>query len=176
MRYLRFSYAVHGPWTGLRKESDKTGDGNMTEKTAGEDDINLLREIQRNTEKNLFALENLAGKVYDDSFALMLTRESFKYGELHDRAKAQLLAASRRPEPENKVDRLIQSASLNAGTLMNTTTSRLAEMMIRTSSDGLSSLWRAMNHNAGAGEKSTELARELMDFEENNIRELKKYL
>ncbi len=148
----------------------------MNENSAREDDINLLREIQKNTGKNLFALENLTGKVYDDNFALMLTRESFKYGELHDRAKAQLLAASRRPEPENRVDRLILSASLNANTLLNTTTSRLAEMMIKTSSDGLASLWKAMNHNTEAGEKSTELARELMDFEESNIRELKKYL
>ena len=138
----------------------------MKENAIKKDDINLLRAIQKNTEMSLHALENLTEKVYDDNFALMLTRESFKYGELHDRAKAQLLAASR----------LVLSASLHANTLLNTTTSRLAEMMIRTSSGGLSSLWKAMNHNADAGEKSTELARELMDFEESNIRELKKYL
>lgn len=148
----------------------------MKDSAIKKDDINLLREIQKNTELGLHALENLTGKVYDDSLALMLTRESFKYGELHDRAKAQLLAASQRPEPENRVDRMMLSASLQAGTLLNTTTSRLAEMMIRTSNAGLSSLWRAMNRNPGAGEKSTELARELMDFEESNVRELKKYL
>ncbi len=148
----------------------------MKENAIKKDDINLLRAIQKNTEMSLHALENLTEKVYDDNFALMLTRESFKYGELHDRAKAQLLAASQRPEPENRVSRLALSASLHANTLLNTTTSRLAEMMIRTSSGGLSSLWKAMNHNADAGEKSTELARELMDFEESNIRELKKYL
>ena len=80
------------------------------------------------------------------------------------------------PEPENKIARMMLSASINGSTLLNTTTSHVAELMIRGSNMGLSSLWKAMNHNDQAGEQSMELARELMDFEENNIKELRKYL
>ncbi len=140
------------------------------------DDINLLKEIQRNTGMGLHALENLTPKVYDDGLALQLARQSFKYGELHDRARAQLLAARQRPEPENKVNRMMLSASLQANTLLDSTTSHLAEMMIRSSNTGLSNLWKSMNHNSQAGEQSTRLAKELMDFEESSVRELKKYL
>lgn len=140
------------------------------------DDINLLKEIQRNTGMGLHALENLTSKVYDDGLALQLARQSFKYGELHDRARAQLLAARQRPEPENKVNRMMLSASLQANTLLDSTTSHLAEMMIRSSNTGLSNLWKSMNHNSQAGEQSTRLAKELMDFEESSVRELKKYL
>ena len=102
--------------------------------------------------------------------------ESFKYGELHDRAKAQLLAAKQMPEPENKVAKAMLSVSINGSTLLNTTTGHLADLMIKGSNMGLSSLWRALNRNGQAGEQSMELARELMDFEENNIKELRKYL
>ncbi|HJA30791.1 MAG: hypothetical protein DBX58_01440 [Clostridiales bacterium] len=140
------------------------------------DDVELLREIQKNTEMGLHALEIMENKVYDDKLSLQLIRESFKYGELHDRAKAQLLAAKQMPEPENKIARMMLSASINGSTLLNTTTSHVAELMIRGSNMGLSSLWKAMNHNDQAGEQSMELARELMDFEENNIKELRKYL
>ena len=140
------------------------------------DDVELLREIQKNTEMGLHALEIMETKVYDDKLSLQLIRESFKYGELHDRAKAQLLAAKQMPEPENKIARMMLSASINGSTLLNTTTSHVAELMIRGSNMGLSSLWKAMNHNDQAGEQSMELARELMDFEENNIKELRKYL
>ena len=140
------------------------------------DDMELLREIQKNTEMGLHALEVMEGKVYDDRLSLQLIRESFKYGELHDRAKAQLLAAKQMPEPENRIARLMLSASINGSTLFNTTTSHVAELMIRGSNMGLSSLWKAMNHCGQAGEQSMELARELMDFEENNIKELRKYL
>ena len=59
---------------------------------------------------------------------------------------------------------------------MNSTTSHLAEMMIRGSNMGMTSLWKVMNHTPEAGEKTVSLAKELMDFEENNIKELKKYL
>ena len=140
------------------------------------DDVELLREIQKNTEMGLHALEIMENKVYDDKLSLQLIRESFKYGELHDRAKAQLLAAKQMPEPENKIARMMLSASINGSTLLNTTTSHVAELMIRGSNMGLSSLWKAMIHNDQAGEQSMELARELMDFEENNIKELRKYL
>lgn len=140
------------------------------------DDLELLKEIKKNTEMGLHALEVMSNKVYDDSLALQLARESFKYGELHDRAKAQLLMAKQMPEPENKVGRLMISASIQGNTLLNSSTSHLAEMMIRSSNMGLSSLWKAMNHNSQAENQSVELAKELMDFEENNIKELKKYL
>lgn len=140
------------------------------------DDLELLKEIQKNTEMGLHALETVSSKVYDDSLALQLARESFKYGELHDRAKAQLLSAKQMPVPENKVERLMLSASIQGNTLFNSSTSHLAEMMIRESNMGLSNLWKAMNHNGQAEGQSVELAKELMNFEENNIKELKKYL
>lgn len=140
------------------------------------DDVELLREIQKNTEMGMHALDVVSNKVYDDSMALMLARESFKYGEIRDRAKAQLLAANQRPEPENKVNRMMLSAAIQGNTFFNSSTSHLAELMIRGSSMGLSDLWKAMNRNAQAGENAAQLAKELMDFEENNIKELKKYL
>lgn len=140
------------------------------------DDVALLREIQKNTEMGLHALEVINSKVYDDSLALQLARESFKYGEIHDRAKAQLLAKRQAPDPVNKVEQIMLTASIQGNTLVDSSTSHVAEMLIRGSNMGLTSLWKSMNHNDQAEGYSVELAKELMDFEENNIRELKKYL
>lgn len=140
------------------------------------DDVALLREIQKNTEMGLHALEAINSKVYDDSLALQLARESFKYGEIHDRAKAQLLAKRQVPDPINKVEQIMLTASIQGNTLVDSSTSHVAEMLIRGSNMGLTSLWKSMNHNDQAEGYSVELAKELMDFEENNIRELKKYL
>lgn len=140
------------------------------------DDVALLREIQKNTEMGLHALEVINGKVYDDSLALQLARESFKYGEIHDRARAQLLGGKQTPDPVNKVEQIMLTASIQGNTLVNSSTSHVAEMLIRGSNMGLTSLWKSMNHNDQAQGNAVELAKELMDFEENNIRELKKYL
>ena len=140
------------------------------------DDVELVRGIQKNTEMGLHALELINEKTYDDRFSMQLTRESFKYSELQDRAKAQLLAGRQRPEPENKVNKMMLTAAVQTNTILNSTTSHLAEMLIRGTNMGLTSLWKTMNHTPQAGENAVSLAKELMNFEENNIKELKKYL
>ena len=55
-------------------------------------------------------------------------------------------------------------------------TCALPILMIQGSNRGLTSMWKAINHNERAGSVSMEIARELMDFEEKNIEKLKQYL
>ena len=121
------------------------------------DDIELLREVQKNAEMGMHALEVINPKVYD-------------------RARAVLLSKNQAPDPVNKVKQLMLTVSIQGNTLLNATTSHMAEMLIRGSSMGMTSLWKAMNRNEKADGQALELAGELLDFEENNIRELKKYL
>ena len=77
---------------------------------------------------------------------------------------------------ENGVSDLMLKGSIQANTLLNTSTSHIAEIMIKEENRGLTSMWKALNHFGNAGNASTELARELMDFEEESIEKLKKYL
>ena len=62
------------------------------------------------------------------------------------------------------------------GTMLNVSTSHLAELMIQGSNRGLTNMYKAVKHNTLAQEKSVELAKELMDFEEKTIEEMKQYL
>ena len=65
---------------------------------------------------------------------------------------------------------------VHANTMLNTSTSHIAEVMIQGSNRGLTSMWKAINHHENAGNVSMEIAKELMDFEEKNIERLKQYL
>mgnify|MGYP006981791090 FL=1 len=62
------------------------------------------------------------------------------------------------------------------GTMLNVSTSHMAEMMIQGSNRGLTSMYKAVKHNTLAQDRSVELAQELMDFEVKNIEQLKEYL
>ena len=75
------------------------------------DDAAIYREIQKNAEMGIKAIEAVSPKLTDDAFALQLSRQELKFSEIRN-----------------------------------------------------------------AGNESTELARELMDFEEKTIEKLKKYL
>ncbi len=60
--------------------------------------------------------------------------------------------------------------------MLNTSTSHLAEMMIQGSNRGLTSMYKTVKHNALAMDRSVELAKELMDFEEKSIEQMKDFL
>ncbi len=59
---------------------------------------------------------------------------------------------------------------------MNTSTSHIAELIIQESSRKISKLCQSLHKYENAGEEAVEMAREFMDFEESNIRQLRKFL
>ena len=141
------------------------------------DDAAIYREIQKNAEMGIKAIETLSPKLSDDdAFALQLSRQELKYSELRDKARREMLEGRWENYQANGVSDLMLKGSIQANTLLNTSTSHIAELMIKGSSRGLTSMWKALNHFGNAGNESTELARELMDFEEETIEKLKKYL
>ena len=44
----------------------------------------VYREIQRNAEMAMKAIDTISGKVYDDDLALQISRQSLKYAELYN--------------------------------------------------------------------------------------------
>lgn len=61
-------------------------------------------------------------------------------------------------------------------TLMDTSTSHIAEMVIKGNQKGITSMWKMMNHSAAAGKESVELAKELADFEVSCMEQMRGYL
>ena len=66
------------------------------------EDIRLLREIQKNAERGMKTIDLLKDKIYDDSLAMQLTRQSLHYAQLKNRAVEGLLRGRLQPAVENK--------------------------------------------------------------------------
>lgn len=141
-----------------------------------QEDIQLLKEVQRNTEKAMKAVRTIAEKVYDDDLALHLGRQSLKYSEIHDRAVERLLSEREEPDHGNALEEFFQLGEIHGSTLFNTSTSRLAELLMQESSRGIARMCRAVHQHESAAAYSVELAEEFMNFEESNREQLKKYL
>ncbi|MDE5804522.1 MAG: hypothetical protein K2I22_16565 [Lachnospiraceae bacterium] len=140
------------------------------------EEINIYREIQKNTEMGMKAIETLSDKVYEDEFARQISRQSLKYSDIRNRAMNKLLEAKAEPVHSNHLSDMMLKGAVHMNTLFNTSTSHLAELMIQGSNRGITQMCKVLNHNPQAHAMSTELAKELMDFEEKNINILKKYL
>ena len=139
-------------------------------------EVAVYREIQRNTEMAMKAIDALSGKVYDDSLAIQISRQSIKYSELHNEAMKHLLEAKAEPYRSSYMSELMLKTGVHYNTLLNTSTSHIAEMMIKGSNNGILEMEKILHHNEGAGEESLALANQLIDFEQRNIKKLKDYL
>lgn len=141
-----------------------------------QDDVVILREIQKNTQMAMTAIDTLLDKTTDDEFTMRLSKQSLGYAKIHNDAVEKLVDGERGTYRSNQIADIMLRGSVHMGTLMNISTSHLAEMMIQGSNRGLTNMYKAIKHNALAQDMSVELARELMDFEEKSIEQLREYL
>ena len=133
------------------------------------DDKNILREVQKNTQMAMQAIDSISSKIYDDTLAAQVTKDSMRYGEIYNRATNELLQ-------ETGYQEMMLRGAIKANTMLNSSTSHVAELLIQGTNRGLTDMWKIMNHCENAGDRSVEIAKELMDFEEKSIEKLKEYL
>ena len=140
------------------------------------EDIQVLRDVQKNAELAMKAVDTVSEKIYDDALALQLSRQSLRYSQLRNEAVDRLLSAHLEPARTNMVEELLVAGGIHKDTLLNTSTSHIAELVIQESSRKISRLCQSLHKYENAGEEAVEMAREFMDFEESNIRQLRKFL
>lgn len=139
-------------------------------------EVAVYREIQRNTEMAIKAIETISDKVYNDDLALQISRQSLKYSEIHNEAVKQLVEAKAELYHGSYFSDVMLKAGIHYNTMLNTSTGHIAELIIKGSNNGVLEMEKILHHNKEAGEKSTLLARQLIDFEEKNVKQLKNYL
>lgn len=140
------------------------------------DDAKILQEVQRNTEVGMTAIDTILDKIGDDEFSLQLAKQSLHYSELHNRALDQILQNEGEVYRGSQLTDMMIKGSIHANTALNISTGHLAEMMIQGSNRGITSMWKVMKHNSLATDAAVELAKELVDFEQENIERLREYL
>lgn len=139
-------------------------------------ELTIYREIQKNTENAITAINTISDKIYDDQLAMQVSRQSMKYTEIHNAALEQILKAKAQPYHSNHLSDFMLKTGIHYNTLLNTSTGHIAEMMIKGSNNGILEMNKVLNHNEEAGEKPVALAKQLIDFETKNIQRLQKYL
>lgn len=140
------------------------------------DDITICREVQHNAEMAIKAIDTIADKVHNEEFTREISRQIIKYSEIKNKALDQLYEAKAQPYHTNKIEDIMLVGGIHSKTLLNTSTGHIAELMIQGETRGITEMQRVLNHNKNAGDKSMELAKELMDFGEKAIERLKQYL
>lgn len=140
------------------------------------EDVKVYKEIQKNAGMAITALDVIADKVFEDDLAMQIARQSMKYSEIHNKAKKKLLDGKAQPYQKSGMKDFMLTAGIHSNTLLNTSTSHIAELLIQGSNRGITEMYKILNHCPNAEAHSVEMAKELMDFEEKNIARLRRYL
>lgn len=139
------------------------------------EEINVLKETRKNASMAVNAIDALMGKIYNQEFAYELTAERERFRDFERRAEAGLWEhglVSR----DSGVQKAMLWGSIQANTLMNISTNHMADMVIQGNARGIAELMKTKHNNKASGSFANELAEELMDFEEENIERLKRFL
>ncbi len=140
-----------------------------------QEEINVLKETRKNASMAVNAIDALMGKVYNQEFAYELTSERNRFRDFERKAEAGLWEYGLLPK-ESPLQKAMLWGTVQANTMLNISTNHVADMMIQGNTRGITDLLKARHNNKRTGSFANELAEELMDFEEENIERLKRFL
>lgn len=140
------------------------------------DDVSMLREVQKKSSTALKAIQAISEYVDNADMSRMLFGQSKIIENIRNRAVESLMEGGEEVRQESLVSQTLVSGAIHMNTMLNTSTSHIAELMIKNHQKGVTGMWRAMNRYDTATNRSVELAQELADFEESCIERMRPYL
>lgn len=139
------------------------------------EEINVLKEARKNASMAVNAIDALMGKIYNQEFAYELTAERNRFRDFERRAEAGLWEQGLLAR-DSGMQKAMLWGSIQANTMLNISTNHVADMMIQGNTRGITNLMKVKHNNKNSGSFANELAEELMDFEEENIERLKRFM
>ena len=140
------------------------------------DDREILKAVQKNSQMAVKMIDAIFGKTCDDIMRYELRKEKRKYTDINNRAEECILQNKAEEYHGSALEDILVKSTINVNTILNCSSSKLAELMIQGRNQGITNMWRTMNHHEAATKTSLEIAKELMDLEEQCIKQLKHYL
>ena len=137
----------------------------------------LLTYIHQNSEMGKDTLRQLIGVTNDPGFQLLLQSQFSEYNAVNNISAQKLKARHKEAKDINPLTKASAYLSINLNTLANKKPSRLSEMIIKGSTMGVIDITRKINEYQMTADKDVvDLAGTLLNIEEKNIEECKKYL
>lgn len=134
----------------------------------------VLQEIWRNARGDLDMIDAVISSVYDEDLAYDLNRKALKMREFLRKSTTRL---NQQGEDvcEHLPGAVMRKKAVHVRTMLQGETAQLAKMMQDGSKNGAERLKNSIHRYKDAGIYATELAKEMIDFEEESQRKLNIY-
>ena len=134
----------------------------------------LLNEVYKNTKMGGDSIIDLLDKVSDNGLRSEMTNELSVYRRYAKEASEKLGERGLKPKELPMTAKMGAKMGMVMNTMLDTTTSHLAEMMINGATMGIIDLEKKLND--GGGGEAERLARDVLRYEKETVGRLGQYL
>lgn len=141
-------------------------------------EADFLNDIYSNVKMGSDSIINLMPKVKDDEMKSYMTSQLNEYEKYASDIKKRLASKGVEAKDTSPITKISAKFGMNMNTMLDSTTSHIAEMMVQGSTMDITDLLQKISvyskHQECVG--SINLAKEIVSFEENNVEKMKQFL
>ena len=139
--------------------------------------LNILDEVNKGATMGMDAISYVSEKVKDDSFKNTLDVEYNKYKDISRRVNdIYEHYSSKEPHETNAMNKAMTWYGIQMRTMMDSTTSKLSELLMQGTNMGIIEGRRLINQNPHAAEDVKNVLHDFVVMQEDSVETLKKYL
>lgn len=136
----------------------------------------FLNYIYQNTNMGIDTIKQILGIVEDKKFSETLQLQLKEYENINSIAKKKLNDLGHQEKDIGNMQKIGAYMSISVKTLIDKSTSHIAEMLIEGSTMGIVDATKHINKYDKANKDIIDLANQLLKTEQNNVEQLKKFL
>ena len=138
--------------------------------------IYILNELNKVIKMGMDSISNVSEKVQDDRFKQDLKYQYDEYNKILNEVNNELTNYDDFPKELNPMQKAAGWMGVEMGTLTDKSNSKIAEMMLQGTNMGIIEGVRLLNQNPDADKSVKNILNEFIQFQENTVEQLKKYL
>ena len=140
--------------------------------------LSLLEAMYKNVRMGADSILDIMPKVTNEELRTELTSELERYGEFSKEIETAFLDAGEKVKDEGMLAKLGTKMSVAMNTMVDSTTSHIAEMMIQGGTMGITDATKLLREyeNTSCSEEALNLARRIIKYEEETVERLKEFL
>lgn len=138
--------------------------------------VYILNEVNKGIKMGMNSISDVSEKVTDDNFRQDLKFQYDQYNKILNKVNNELSKYDDFPKELNPMQKAMGWMSIEFNTMEDKSSSKIAEMMLQGTNMGIIKGVKLLNHNPNTDAPVKNILTEFVQFQENTVEQLKKYL
>ncbi len=136
----------------------------------------MLQFLYKSASMSVDTTARVIAKTHDARLRRELNEQKDGYRRFADDAVKGLKSHGLAPQDNPLMTKLMTNVGISVNTMIDSTPSHIAEIMINGTNMGVLKMNKHLNRNKDISEETNKLCRELIDFQKNSATKLESYL